>query len=45
MERRKEENGYSIHITNKELEIAKQVLVYAGIGLVAILIVRFLVWK
>jgi len=45
LEHKKEDNGYSIHISNEELEIAKKVLGYVGVGLVAIRIIRFIVWK
>ena len=45
MEKRREENGYSIHVSDKEIATAGKVLGYVGAGLVVFRIIRFLVWK
>lgn len=45
MEHKKEDDGYSVHISNEEIALAKKILGYVGVGLVAIRIVRFIVWK
>ena len=45
MDQKKTEDGYTIFISNKEIEKGKKIVVYTGLALVGIRIVRFLVWR
>ncbi len=45
MEKRKEDNGYSIHFTDKDLAIGKKCLRVVEIGFLALSLIRFLIQK
>ena len=45
MEYKKEDDGFSIHVSNNEVKMAGKTLGILGAGLVVIRLVRFLVWK
>jgi len=45
LERKKEADGYTLHVTTDEMKTTAKALGIIGAGLVVIRIVRFLVWK
>ncbi len=45
MERKKETDGYSIHITTKEIEKSKKYLRYVEIGIVAFSVIQLITGK
>jgi len=45
LEKRKEDNGYSVHITDKDITTGKKCLRVVEIGLFAFSLVRFLIQK